>query len=293
VIFTIRKNIKNGGQQMKKFFPVMFIAFALFINCKSPVTGELTELWATAADLKTPESVLYDRTEKVLYVSNINGDPSKKDGNGFISKLSLDGTIITLQWVSGLNAPKGMGIAGGYLYAADIDRIVKIDTAKAEVVKTYPVAGAQFLNDITVGADGSVYVSDMGARAIYILQNDKVSLFLKSEELNRPNGIFFENNVLLVGTDGKIMSIDTASKKVSIYIDGTGGIDGLEGLGNHTYIISDWAGKVQLVSKAEKKVLSDTSAQNINAADIEVIPEARQLFIPTFFDNRVVAYKLK
>jgi hypothetical protein len=40
-------------------------------------------------------------------LSNIDGKPDEKDGRGFISKISpVNGTIIELNWVTGLNAPK-------------------------------------------------------------------------------------------------------------------------------------------------------------------------------------------
>jgi hypothetical protein len=31
-----------------------------------------------------PESAVFDRAPGAIYVSNVNGDPMKKDGNGFI-----------------------------------------------------------------------------------------------------------------------------------------------------------------------------------------------------------------
>ena len=74
---------------------------------KVPLTLNLK--WETDPTLTTCESVLYDQERDVLYVSNINGQPDGKDGNGFISKLNLDGKVTELEWVKGLNAPKGLG----------------------------------------------------------------------------------------------------------------------------------------------------------------------------------------
>src|ERR671911_170854 len=74
-------------------------------------SDQVQKLWETPAQLKTPESVLYEPTESVLFVSNMDGKPDEKDGQGFISKVSpTNGTIIELNWVAGLNAPKGMAI---------------------------------------------------------------------------------------------------------------------------------------------------------------------------------------
>src|SRR6185436_1498612 len=47
------------------------------------------------ANMKTPESVRYDAELDVFYVSNINGNPSQKDGNGFITVVRADSTGVT------------------------------------------------------------------------------------------------------------------------------------------------------------------------------------------------------
>ncbi len=251
---------------------------------------KLKQVWATGKELKTPESVLYDPKKKVLYVSNINGKPLEKDGNGFISQLSLEGRVIKLNWSTGFNAPKGMGLSNEKLYVTDIDRIVSLNTSSGIIAGIFHVKDAVFLNDITVGNDGSVYISDMSTNTIYLLKGGTVSLFLNSEKLKRVNGLFFENDYLLAGTENSIVKIDLKKKEITPLVPETGPIDGLEALDEGLYVISDWAGKIQLVNNREKMVISDTTNRKINAADIEVVPSLKMLIVPTFFDNRVVAY---
>ena len=53
--------------------------------------GPATKLGETTG-LKTPESVRYDPELDVFYVSNINGNPSQHDGNGFIAVVRADST---------------------------------------------------------------------------------------------------------------------------------------------------------------------------------------------------------
>ena len=90
----------------------------------SEVPG-LKLLWDSEKTLTTSESVLYDSVHNLLYVSCINGvPPDKKDNDGFIARVGLDGKIITQKWATGLSAPKGMGISGNSLYVTDIDRLV-------------------------------------------------------------------------------------------------------------------------------------------------------------------------
>src|SRR5687768_18220722 len=71
----------------------------------------------TVEGFSTPESAFYDEAADVYLVSNINGSPAAKDDNGFISRVSPDGTP-TLKWIDGaapnvtLHAPKGLAVIG-------------------------------------------------------------------------------------------------------------------------------------------------------------------------------------
>src|SRR5467141_412395 len=83
----------------------------------------------TVAGFSTPESVLHDSTQDIYFVSNINGSPTAKDNNGFISRVRPDGAIENLKFIEGgragvtLNAPKGMALRGDTLWLADIDAV--------------------------------------------------------------------------------------------------------------------------------------------------------------------------
>ncbi|HAH23626.1 MAG TPA: ATP-binding protein, partial [Prolixibacteraceae bacterium] len=84
-----------------------YLMFILLGAGLSSSAQTLTKIWSTTAGIKTPESALFDAKSNKIYVSNIDGDPSKKDGNGFISILNADGKMEQLKWATGLNAPKG------------------------------------------------------------------------------------------------------------------------------------------------------------------------------------------
>src|SRR5690606_21160707 len=83
----------------------------------------LTHLWTTDTLLTTSESVIYDKKRDILYVSNIVGKPDDVDGEGFISKLDLNGKITDTVWVEGFDSPTGMGIHGDTLYVAVLHSI--------------------------------------------------------------------------------------------------------------------------------------------------------------------------
>lgn len=254
----------------------------------------LTKLWETKEGIKVPESVLFSAKDNVLYVSNINGQPWEKEGKGFISKLSTKGDFISLEWVTGLNAPKGMGIYNGKLYAACVDELVEIDIATAKVINRYKNNKAINLNDISVGKDGTVYVSDSGGKCIFCLKNGKLEVFVESDQIAKTNGILVDGGKLLAGSGNKAMSIDLSSKAITTLVDETGYIDGFVAVGDGSFLVSDWQGHVQQIRPGKGGIkLLDTTPQKINAADIEFIKTENILLIPTFLNNKVVAYKLK
>jgi len=279
------------------------LILVLFILTVSAVSAQnkhgifndmLSKSWETAPGLLTPESVCYYPDSSFFFVSNINGKPLENDGNGFISVLDADGKILELQWISGLNAPKGMGIYRGKLYVTDINRVAKIDIATRTIEIFYEFPKAQFLNDIAIDASGNVYISDMISSKIYRIANGLKQVWMEDPALVSPNGLYVEGEELLVGCDNKILRIEIKFKRINEWISETGGIDGLKAIGQGQYLFSDWQGSVYLVNadKTIEKIL-DTSASGINAADIEYIPATRLLLVPTFNDNRVVAYELK
>jgi hypothetical protein len=296
---------------MKRLIPIALLVGIVGLSCSGPKQSEettaadttaieapkapvtLTKKWETEATMTTCESVIYDKTNDVLYVANINGAPDGKDGNGFISKVSLDGKVTEAQWVKGMDAPKGMGIANGKLYVTDIDRVHEIEIATGKISKTHKLQGAKFLNDITTDAAGKVYISDTGGGTISIIENGKVSKWI--ENLQGPNGLYAEGNeILTVLWDGKTLNvIDPTSKQLTVKTDSVENGDGIEAIGNGEYLVSSWNGMVHHIGADWKKTLVlDTRADSVSAADIEYIQEKNLLLIPTFFKNKVVAYEL-
>ena len=256
----------------------------------------LTEIWATDTLMTTCESVLYDDAREVLYVSNINGNPDEKNGKGFISKLSLEGEILTQQWITGINAPKGLGIFENLLYITDIDELVIIDIEKEVIYKKIPVEGAVFLNDIDIDSKGVVYISDSGTGKIHKYENESISDWI-TEGLMSPNGIFIEKDRILITSSGsadlKIIDPETTETKIVTTEIGHG--DGVEFTGMEGfYLTSDWSGEIFLIyPDYSKESLLNTKEQKKNTADIGYNLKEMIVYVPTFFDNRVVAYQLQ
>lgn len=265
----------------------LLMCLSVFVNAQS-----FDKVWETEQILKTPESVMFDAARNQIYVSNINGKPLDKDNNGFISILNVDGSVKQLKWITGINAPKGMSLNDSLLYVTDIDRIHVIDVDAGKIIKTVDVEGAVFLNDMAHDQLGMVYISDMKTNKIMVYNGTEVKLWLEDPQLISPNGLCFHKGYLFVGTSNQLLKVDPTDKNIRVYVDETGGIDGLVWVGGSKFVISDWSGRVMLVNQYDKIVLQNTAEANIQAADLGFIPDKNLILIPTFFDNRVVARKL-
>ncbi len=291
---------------MKTTLYLSMIAFLLTgCNSKKPA-GEsaetetaplysLQEVWKTDTIMRTCESVLFEKESQLLYVSCINGSPWEKDGQGYISILKSDGTVQSAEWVSGLDGPKGMGIIGNLLFVADIDQLVIIDIKKGEIQERIPIPGAAQLNDVATGKDGKVYFSDSETGVLWIYENGKAAPWIE-EGFQRPNGLFVEDSRVLLASSGSsdLKIINKANGTYETVTTDLGHGDGVEftGEAGH-YIVTSWAGEIFLVLPDFSKVsLLKTSEQGINSADIGFNVEEQVVYVPTFFNNRVVAYKL-
>jgi sugar lactone lactonase YvrE len=270
-----------------------------------PPKPAAAELWNVAIGIETPESVYVDPKSGEIYVSIIAGMPGEKDGNGRIAKISADGKSTNASWADGMNAPKGLRSHEGTLWTADIDEIIGLDMATGKATSKVKVPGAQFLNDVATGADGTVYVSDMMGNKIYTLKGGKVGVFAEGAELlEYPNGLLVEGDSLVVGSWGKpeadfttkvpgrLFKLDLKTKKKTLITpDPVLNIDGLESDGSGGYIVSDYlAGKIiQISSDGKMKTLTTFMP---STADIAYVAGEKRLLVPHMNENKIVAYDI-
>ncbi len=256
--------------------------------------------------LEGPESALYDSKRNVIYVSNVNGQATEKNGKGYIARLSPEGSLIEKVWIYGLDAPKGLALVGGTLYVSDIDRLVAIDVEAGKVSAAYPAAGAKFLNDTAAAADGRVFVSDMFTNTIHVLVGDKLEIFVQDAALIGPNGLLVDGDKLIVAAWGKIKEgfatetlghlkvVDLSSKAITTLGDGTpvGNLDGIEPDGSGAYLVTDWmaGGFYRIEPSGKAELLLDL---NQGSADLGIIPGKKLAIIPMMMDGLVVAYPIK
>ena len=273
---------------MKHLLTPLLVCLAFTVSAQQ---HKLVKLWETDTIIAVPESVLADVKNNILYVSLIDGGPWDADGKGGVGKLSMDGKKYNGSWITGLNAPKGMGKFGDRLYVADISDVVVVDIKKGKVEKKIALPGAEGLNDITVSDNGIVYVSDSKTAKIWKIEKDVPSMYL--EDVKGVNGLKAIKNDLYIGA-GKSFKKADAQKNLHTVVELPQGIDGIEPVGNGDFILTAWAGYIFYVHADGKfETMLETHQQKKNSADIGYNPVKRIVYVPTFNGKTVAAYQLK
>ena len=257
----------------------------------------------------TPESVLHDTGADVYLVSNINGSPLEKDGNGFISRVAPDGTVTDLKWIDGeaegvtLSAPKGMAIVGGTFFVTDIDCVRMFDQATGEPTGEICVEGATFLNDIAVGPNGELFVTDTGfetgedgqlvpssSAAIHRMAPDgRQAPIAQGEGLTGANGLAVGPRGLFMVSfaTGQVFQVDVENGELTpLTPEGGRQLDGIEFTADGGFIFSSWGeSAVYMVGSdgAQSVVVSDVPAP----ADIGYDAGRNRVLVPLFMDNAV------
>lgn len=286
-----------------KFRSVAIAALSTLLASCGGDSGQPTKVWETGG-FQNPESALPDTEAGIIYVSNVAGGPGDRDGNGYISKLGLDGKIITDKWITGLDAPKGLALAGGKLFVGDLDKLVEIDVASGKIVTKHEAPGAKILNDVVADGEGRIYTSDWPGNAIWRLAGGTFEKWLESDQLKSPNGLLIDKDKLIVAawgamaadfsttTPGNLLVVNLSDKAIANLGNGTpvGNLDGIEPFDADSFLVTDWvAGKVFRIARSgEAKELLKLGQ---GTADLGYIAASRTAIIPLMVDGKVVAYK--
>lgn len=312
--------------------PILFLGISINMNNNNKAQAQeqqqqqevgqtkISKLWETPTDLKNPESVVYAPKQDVLFVSNIEGKPDQKDQNGFISKVSpLNGSIVELNWITGLNAPKGMAVydngSSSKLFVSDITDLVEIDIESEKIINRFNAPGSAFLNDVVSDDQGNIYVSDTITNTIYKQDvnakdsnNTSLQVWLQSPQLEGPNGLHVDDtkNRLIVASLGDMSKpgagievVDLGNKKISSLGEENttspfGGLDGIESDAKEIryYVTDNPAGKIFIVNANGTGYTNLVDLHTSGTADLGFIPNQNVIVIPLMQDNKVVAYKL-
>jgi sugar lactone lactonase YvrE len=258
------------------------------------------------AGLKVPESVLYDAEQDVYFVSNIEGQPTDADRNGFISKLGPDGKVIELKFIDGskgsfLSAPKGMAIQGETLYVADITFVRRFDRKTGASKGKFGAPGATFLNDISVAPDGTLYVTDTGWKAaanglensgsdaIYVIgpTSGTAKVLVRDTKLGNPNGIVADNDGAWVASGaGTLYRVSKTGEITQEQKLPDRALDGLVVLTDGSLLVTSWASKTVYRGKPGGAFEPLVTAVE-SPADIGFDTKRNQLLLPLFTKDQV------
>lgn len=284
---------------------ITFATVAAVLAAAAPASAEPKQIWELTG-LKAPESVVADLTSGVIYVSSINGDKTAKDGNGFISQVSLDGRMIKADWITGLDGPKGLALRKGKLYVADIDQLIEIDVKEGKVLNKFPAKDAKFLNDVVISSDDQVFVSDTGTDTIWRLAEGKFESWLQDAKLAGPNGLLVQGDQLIVASFGKmgasgpegqgpLLSVTLSDKSIKPFADGKalGNLDGIEALDATHFLVTDYMAGGLFTIDADAGKMDKLISLPAGSADLAYVAASKTVLIPLMNDDKLVAYKLE
>jgi sugar lactone lactonase YvrE len=259
--------------------------------------------------LEAPEALRFDPELGVYYLSNINGSPLAKDGNGYISRLTRDGKVDSLKFIAGgrggakLDAPKGIAIQGDTLWVADIDAARAFDKRSGKPIASVSLVGkAKFLNDAAVGPDGAIYFTDTGVAddgkggmghpgpdRVFRVEGRKATVALEFKDKPGPNGITWDSagsRFVIVSFQGTpIYHWAPGDSTPTVAAEGPGMMDGIEALGDGRFIVSTWTDSSLFVLDGDK--ITKLVGGLPGAADIAFDRERGRIAVPLLTENRV------
>src|SRR5882672_3047008 len=272
----------------------------------------------TVVGFSTPESVLHDSVQDIYFVSNINGSPTAKDNNGFISRVRPDGAVENLKFIEGgragvtLNAPKGLAILWDTLWVADIDVVRAFNARTGAAVDSVKLdsAGAVFLNDVAIATTGAIYITDTGIRfddvgnvlhpgpdrifRVAPSRDRKVTVAARGDTLGRPNGITIDavgKRFIVVSFGAKtVLAWKPGDRAPSVIARGPGGFDGVEMVGTRM-LVSSWADSTVSSYETGQEVKLPSGVPR--PADIGYDAKRSRVLIPLFTASRVEIWQLQ
>ncbi len=253
--------------------------------------------------LDGPEAVRFDPDQDVWFVANFSGDPGIRDGNGFVSRVDArTGAVEDLRFATGtalepLHAARGMFITGDTLWVNDIDGVHAFDRlsgAHLGFVDLSPFDPG-FLNDITLGPDAALYVTDTDRSAMYRIAGRNVSIAARGEQLHGPNGVTWVPElgglVLVPWRPGGSVTIWSPERGPRALGDfgGAGRMDGVEWLEGRLLVASQTDSTLYAVSPTSSLPVVRVGAA---PADIGVDPRRRLVAVPFVGEDRVDVWRL-
>lgn len=166
------------------------------------------------------ESCSYDPERNLILAPSLGNRGAAGDDDGYVSLINPDGSVHTLKWIGAtrtgltLHDPLGSDIANGRFWVVDRNVVRSFDLATGAPVGSVEVEDATGFNDLAVGRDGTIYMSQTGSadgavpERVYRLTPDgRSSVFVDGVPLARPNGVAFD-------PDGNVVVVNVGSADI-------------------------------------------------------------------------------
>ena len=229
---------------------------------------------ATVDGFYGPEAARYDAEQDAWFVSNMLGPGSAHDGQGYIVRLEGSSVGIASMWaISGrngvrLDAPKGIAFQGDTLWTADIDVLRGFNKRTGAPVGEidFRPYGAVLLNDLAVGPDGTMYITDTGIemtdigvlypggdKIFVVSPGRKISVLTQGPQLKRPNGVVWDpaskqwTVVAFDPFDSELYVPGKGADAPRVLAHGKGRFDGVQSLGDGRFLVSGWSDSALMV----------------------------------------------
>jgi len=291
---------------------LLFFSTLLFFSCTQQDTAEESALtWETVQDsddilvsidgFSGPEAVRYDPDQDIYFISNFNGPGGERDSNGFVSKVSPQGLIDSLRFMTGteehpLHAPRGMYITGDTLWAADADGVHGFDRISGSQIAfiDFTTFEPGFLNDIVMGSEGALYVTDTGKSVVYKIEKGAPSEVTGTMPYP-PNGITINSkgDVVIAPWNGGLTfyQITTATPGYIEFMNAESGgnYDGIEFIEGRMLAASQVDSSLHVLHDNEDQIAIKTPGR---PADIGIDTKRNRVAVPYVALNRVDIWQL-
>jgi hypothetical protein len=273
---------------MKQILIFSSILLVSVLSLAQPV-----RLFESDTIFRCPESIAFDPVREVLYVSNYTA-PTRQGswyGTHTVSKIDLKGNILADEWITGLSSPTGICIRDDKLFIVDRFGVVEYDLKEDRISNKYYIRTTEFLNDITVDPEGTIYVTASGTSKVYRISHGQVDVWLEHDSINNPNGILWDEGILLIGTtsDGCIKKIDPETKEITkIAYLGETVVDGIRPCGSG-YLASIFEGNLFWLNlQGEVREILNTREEGLFLADFEYIESRGLICIPALWNKKIL-----
>lgn len=238
---------------------------------RTPAPPELEVLFRVDS-LDGPESVAWDAARGRWLVTNRAGGEAGS-GAGFVTAISAEGDSVERQAIGGpgaeprLDSPTGIAVRGDLAYVVDRRRVVAVDLTGGSRGWTLALPDADFPNDVVLARDGTLYVSDTGAGAIWRIAPDRAEpeRLVPTVSLRSPNGLLIDweadslpgrTRLLVAGWEGTVMALN-ADSSVALLAESAEleRLDGIQRAPDGGLLVTDFArGRLQHLEPGERRV---------------------------------------